>query len=276
MFIMAGYEIKPSRWLAFDFRELWHFRELFLFMTWRDIKVKYKQTFLGFAWVVIQPVALMAIFTVLWLKVMKPAEMEIPYPLFAYSGLILWGLFSSGISGAGESMISNSNIIKKVYFPRIIIPSSALLTALFDFVVTLFLLVLIILYYHINFSFLRFACLFSLSTAITVGASFGTGLIVSAATIRYRDFRYVMPFFLQAFFFVSPVVYPLALFSSGSLRFVLSMNPLAAAITLARASFTEHTVDWQVVFPGVLVTIILLIAGLILFSRNESYYSDLL
>jgi lipopolysaccharide transport system permease protein len=276
MFVMAGYEIKPSKWLTFDFRELWHFRELFLFMTWRDIKVKYKQTFLGFVWVVLQPFALMAIFTVLWLKVMKPAEMEIPYPLFAYSGLILWGLFSAGIGGAGESMISNSNIIKKVYFPRIIIPSSALLTSLFDFVVTLFILVLLIIYYHINVSFLRFTGLFSLSVVITTGASFGTGLIVSAATIRYRDFRYVMPFFLQAFFFVSPVVYPLALFGSDSLRFVLSLNPLASAITLARASLTGHQVDWHFVLPGTLITVFLLIAGLTLFRRNETYYSDLL
>jgi lipopolysaccharide transport system permease protein len=273
---MAGYEIKPSGWLTFDFRELWHFRELFLFMSWRDIKVKYKQTFLGFAWVVLQPVALMAIFTILWLKVMKPAEMEIPYPLFAYSGLILWGLFSSGISGAGESMISNSNIIKKVYFPRIIIPASALLTAIFDFVVTLFILALLIIYYHININILRFSALFSLSIVITTASSFGTGLIVSAATIRYRDFRYVMPFVLQAFFFVSPIVYPLSMFSSDSLRTLLSLNPLAGAVTLARASFTGNQVDWQIIYPGALVTIFLLIAGLTLFRRNEAYYSDLL
>ncbi len=273
---MAGYEIKPSGWLTFNFRELWHFRELFLFMTWRDIKVKYKQTFLGLAWVVLQPLALMAIFTVIWLKVMKPAELDIPYPLFAYSGLVFWGLFSSGISGAGESMISNANIIKKIYFPRIIIPASAALTALFDFVVTLFLLVLLILYYHIDVSLPRFAGLFSLSIMITMAASFGIGLIVSAATIRYRDFRYVMPFFLQAFFFVSPVVYPLALLSSDSLRIVLSLNPLAGAVTLARAAITGNPANWQAIFPGTLMTVFLLVAGLTLFRRNESSYSDLL
>jgi lipopolysaccharide transport system permease protein len=276
MFIMAGYEIKPSRWLAFDFSELWHFRELFLFMTWRDIKVKYKQTFLGFAWVVIQPFALMAIFSVLWIKVMKPAAMDIPYPLFAYSGLIIWGLFSSGISGAGESMISNANIIKKVYFPRIIIPASALLTALFDFVVTLFILALLIVYYHTDINLLRFAGMFSLSIAITISASLGAGLLVSAATIRYRDFRYVMPFFLQAFFFISPVVYPLGLFGSDSFRMVMSLNPLAGALDLARASLTGNPPDWQAVIPGAVITILLLFAGLTLFRRNESYYSDLL
>ncbi len=273
---MAGYEIKPSRWLAFDFRELWHFRELFLFMTWRDIKVKYKQTFLGFAWVVIQPFALMVIFSVLWIKVMKPAEVVIAYPLFAYSGLIIWGLFSSGISGAGESMISNSNIIKKVYFPRIIIPSSAILTALFDFVVTLFILAVLILYYNLNINILRFSGLFSLSILITTAASFGTGLIVSAATIRYRDFRYVMPFFLQAFFFVSPVVYPLGMFGSDSFRMVLSLNPLAGALDLARASLTGNPPNWQAIIPGAVITVLLLLAGLTLFRRNESFYSDML
>lgn len=273
---MAGYEIKPSGWLTFDFRELWHFRELFLFMTWRDIKVKYKQTFLGIAWVILQPLALMAIFTVLWLKVMKPAQMEIPYPLFAYCGLIFWGLFSSGISGAGESMISNANIIKKVYFPRIIIPASAALTALFDFFITLLLLGILIGYYHLNINILRFAGLFSLSIFITIASSFGTGLIVSATTIRFRDFRYVMPFFLQAFFFISPVVYPLSMFSSGSLRMMLSMNPLAGAVTVARAALTGNPVDWTIVVPGSIITLVLLIAGLTLFRRNESYYSDLL
>jgi lipopolysaccharide transport system permease protein len=111
---------------------------------------------------------------------------------------------------------------------------------------------------------------------LTIAASFGTGLIVSAATIKYRDFRYVMPFFLQAFFFVSPVVYPLALFSSGPLRMILSLNPLASAITLARASLTGLPVNWQAILPGALITVVLLIAGLALFSRNESYYSDLL
>jgi lipopolysaccharide transport system permease protein len=276
MYIMAGYEIKPSRWMTFDFNELWHFRELFLFMAWRDIKVKYKQTFLGFVWVVLQPLALMAIFTVLWIRVMKPAVMDIPYPLFAYSGLILWGLFSSGISGAGESMISNANIIKKVYFPRIIIPASAVITALFDFMITLFILGFLVLYYGPDISYLRFVGLFSLSTFITLAASFGTGLIVSSATIRYRDFRYVMPFFLQALFFISPVVYPLGLFGSDSLKMVLSLNPLAGALVLARASLTGNPVDWQAIIPGAVTTVLLLFSGLTLFRRNESFYSDLL
>ena len=144
---MAGYEIKPARWLSFDIRELWQYRELFWFMAWRDIKVKYKQTFLGLIWVILQPLVLMLIFTTLWTRVMKPGVIDIPYPLFAYSGLIYWGLFSAGISGASESMISNSNMIKKVYFPRIIIPAASIITALFDFLMTLAILLIMLIHY---------------------------------------------------------------------------------------------------------------------------------
>ena len=170
---MAGYEIKPSKWLLFDFKELWRFRELFLFMAWRDIKVKYNQTVLGFLWVILQPLLLMLIFSTLWLKVMKSRAVEIPYPVFAYSGLIFWGLFSSSLSNASESMIANSNIIKKVYFPRIIIPASAVIIAMFDFMMTLIIYLIMIFYYHLEISLFRFSGLLLLSILITSGASFG-------------------------------------------------------------------------------------------------------
>jgi lipopolysaccharide transport system permease protein len=273
---MAGYEIKPSKWLSTDLGELWRFRELFLFMAWRDIMVKYKQTVLGFLWVILQPLVLMLIFSTLWLKVMRSGEVQIPYPLFAYSGLIFWGLFSSGISNTGESMISNANIIRKVYFPRIIIPASAIMVALFDFMMTLLIYVVMIFYYNLDISILKFSGLLFLSILITTGASFGLGLIFASATIKYRDFRYVMPFFLQAFFFISPVIYPLTLFNSGNLRFFLSLNPLSGAINLTRAALTNSAVDWNLTLYSALIAFFLVVAGLTYFQRMESQYSDLI
>ena len=273
---MAGYEIRPVRWLSFDLKELWQYHELFWFMAWRDIKVKYKQTLLGFMWIILQPLVLMFIFNTLWIKVMKVGTVEIPYPLFAYSGLIFWGLLSSGISSASESMIANSNIIKKIYFPRIIIPASAIIVALFDFLMTLIIYILMIFYYKLDLSFLKFTGLLFLSILITSGASFGIGLIIASATIKYRDFKYVIPFFLQAFFFISPVVYPLSLYSSEPLRFILSLNPLAGAINISRSALSNNAVDWNPAIYCILMTIFLLIAGLILFRKMESQYSDLL
>ena len=273
---MTGYEIRPSKWLSLDLIELWRYRELFWFMAWRDIKVKYKQTLLGFIWVILQPLVLMLIFSVLWVRVMKTVEVEIPYPLFAYSGLILWSLFSSGITSASESMIANSNIIKKVYFPRIIIPASAIIVAVFDFLMTLFVYILMIIYYNLDINILKFSGLLSLSILITSGASFGIGLIIASASIKYRDFKYVLPFLLQAFFFISPVVYSLSLYSSLPLRFILSLNPLAGAINLSRSALSNSAVDWNLTIYSSLMTIIFLIAGLTYFRRMESQYSDLL
>lgn len=273
---MSGYDIKPSKWLSFDFRELWQFRELFLFMSWRDIKVKYKQTILGFIWVILQPLVLMLIFSTLWMKVMKVEIPGIPYPVFAYSGLILWGLFSSGISGAGESMISNSNIIKKVYFPRIIIPSSAVIVALFDFLITLVLYGVMLVWFDLDISISRLILFMTCSVLLTLISSLGIGLIIASATIKYRDFRYIVPFFLQALFFVSPVVYPLSLYNSETVKLILSVNPLAGAINLSRSGLTGAPAEWNLILLSSFTAVVLLIAGLTMFSRMESQYSDML
>lgn len=273
---MPGYDIKPAKWLPFDFRELWQFRELFVFMAWRDIKVKYKQTLLGFIWVILQPLVLMLIFSVLWLKVMKVETPGIPYPVFAYSGLVLWGLFSSGISGAGESMISNSNIIRKVYFPRIIIPASAVIVALFDFLITLIIYGVMLFWFDMEISIPRMILFLFLGMVLTLISSLGIGLIIASATIKYRDFRYVVPFFLQALFFVSPVVYPLSLYNSEQLKIFLSINPLAGAINLSRSGLTGTSVEWNLILLSSFAAIALLFAGLTMFSRMESQYSDML
>jgi lipopolysaccharide transport system permease protein len=274
--MISGYKIKPNKGFSFDLTELWQYHELFFFLAWRDIKVKYKQTLLGILWVILQPLILMFIFSVIWLKVIKFSEMDIPYPLFAYSGLIFWGLFSSGIINAGESMISNSNIVKKVYFPRIIIPASTLIVAFFDFMMTLLVYLVLIAYYHLHIDVIKLVCLLPLSILLILCSSFGFGLIISSATLKYRDFRYVVPFFIQAFFFVSPVVVPISLYGSGRLGFLLSLNPLAGAINLGRAALTNNVVQLDLVLYSAFVTLVLLVAGLLFFRRVDSQYADLL
>ena len=273
---MNSYEIKPAKWLSLNIKELSRFRELFFFMAWRDIKVKYKQTLLGFLWVVLQPLILMIIFNIVWQNVIKFGNINIPYPLFAYSGLIFWGLFSSGITNAGDCMISNSNIIKKVYFPRIIIPASAMIVALFDFLMTLVLYIILIIYFHVPFLSFTFFGYLVISILITIISSFGIGLIIASATIKYRDFRYVVPFFLQAIFFLSPVVAPLSLYGSGKLHYFLSLNPLAGAINLNRAVLSDNIANWHEVLLSTGIMFILFITGITLFRRMESQYADLL
>src|SRR5712675_1194851 len=143
------YEIKPAGSLSLGLKELWEFRELFYFFTWRDIKVKYKQTVLGFAWAILQPLLMTGIFSVFFGKALNVPSDFIPYPVFVYSGLLLWNIFSTGITGAGNSMVTNSNIIKKIYFPRLIIPASSVLVALFDFAAAFLIFVGLLIYYQV-------------------------------------------------------------------------------------------------------------------------------
>ena len=149
------YVIKPQKGISLNLKEIWNYRELFYFFTWRDIKVKYKQTALGFLWAVLQPFLTMIIFTVFFGKMLKVPSDGIPYPIFAYSGLIIWNVFASGLSNAGNSMVSNANIIKKIYFPRLIIPMSAILVALFDFLMAFVVYIGLMLYFDMPFHFVK-------------------------------------------------------------------------------------------------------------------------
>ncbi|MCH8318785.1 MAG: ABC transporter permease, partial [Bacteroidetes bacterium] len=151
------YEIKPAKGLQLNLKELWDYRELFYIFTWRDIKVKYKQTVLGFAWAVLQPFIMMIVFSYFFGKLLKIPSDGIPYPIFVYSGLMLWNVFSAGILGAGNSMVTNANIIKKIYFPRLIIPISSILVALFDFVMAFIVYVGILIYYQFEVSIIKLA-----------------------------------------------------------------------------------------------------------------------
>jgi lipopolysaccharide transport system permease protein len=272
---MKEYEITYPYRRRLALREWWHYRELFWFLAWRDIKVKYKQTLLGIIWAVLQPLALMILFTVFWKKAVN-IELDAPYPVFVYSGLMVWGLFSSGIGNAGSSMISNANIIKKVYFPRFIIPVAAILVSLVDFVATLVPYAALLAFYNMPVQITPFLACSALCLLTVLPATLGIGLLIAAVNIRYRDARYAVPFLVQALFFATPVIFPLAAIKAKNLLFVLSLNPISAAVNFARAAVALEPVNWPLSGLGMAVSFVLLAAGLIFFEKNEIECADIL
>jgi lipopolysaccharide transport system permease protein len=273
------YEIKPQRNFEFGFKELWSYKELFYFFTWRDIKVKYKQTVLGFLWAILQPLVTMIIFTFFFGRLLKVPSSDLPYPVFVLSGLILWNIFSTGVSNAGNSMVSNANIIKKIYFPRLIIPLSAVLVSVFDFLMTLIVFFSVLIYYssqnqiHINWPV--FLALLPVCVILACIASFGLGSFLAALNIKYRDFRYLIPFMIQMLLFVTPVIYPLNIVESGILRNILALNPMYASIEMFRAGLTGVFPDMQLFMLSIISSLFLLFMGIYYFRKTEYYFADL-
>ncbi|MFH1004988.1 MAG: ABC transporter permease [Bacteroidota bacterium] len=267
------YEIKPVGKLTLGLKELWEFRELFYFFTWKDIKVKYKQTVLGVLWAILQPFIMMVVFSVFFGKVIGVPSDNIPYPIFAFSGLILWNIFSSGVSNASQSMVANANIIKKIYFPRLIIPISAILVALFDFIMAFIVYILLLVYYQFSISPL-ILLYFPLSILITVIATFGIGTFIAALNVKYRDFRYVIPFLIQLLFFLTPIIYPISMVPQWTKPF-LALNPMVGAIDLLRSTIINNELNWQYVTISISSSVILFLFGLYYFRKTEYYFADL-
>jgi lipopolysaccharide transport system permease protein len=267
------YEIKPHEKLSLGVKELWQYRELFFFFTLRDIKVKYKQTFFGFAWAIFQPLLLMAIFTVFFGKG-GPQE-GLPYPVFALSGLILWTVFSTGLTNAGNSMVTNANIIKKIYFPRLIIPISSILVALFDFIMAFVIFIVILIYYQVHVSLVWFPVMLVVSIFITSISTFGVGSLLAALNVKYRDFRYVIPFMVQALLFLTPVIYPVSKISNGWIQYALAVNPMYSAIELFRSGFNEQALQFNLLYISFGSALFFFIVGLFYFRKTEVYFADL-
>jgi len=269
------YEIKPREKLNLGLRELWQYRELFYFFTWRDIKVKYKQTVLGFAWAILQPFLMMVVFTVFFGRALNVPSDNIPYPVFVYSGLLIWNIFSSGLSNAGNSMVNNANIIKKIYFPRLIIPISAILISLFDFLMAFIIFIGLIIYYQVSINLLLFIPLLLASLLITSIGTFGLGALLAALNIKYRDFRYIIPFMIQALLFVTPVIYPVSILGPSWIKYILSINPMYAAIEIFRHSITQKPLEINLLIISIASACILFIFGLFYFRKTEAYFADL-
>ncbi len=272
---MTEYEIRYPDWRRFHVREWWLYRELFWFLAWRDIKVKYKQTLLGIGWAILQPLALMILFSLFWKWVIH-VNTGVPYPVFVYSGLILWGLFASGVGNASNSMVDQANLIKKVYFPRIIVPTAAILVSLLDFFIALFLYLALLVFYNVRVSIPTFFIFSAICLLIVLVSTLGCGLFLAAVNIRYRDVRHAIPFLLQLLFFATPVIFPLSVVKSETLALFLSLNPMAAAIHLARVAISIEAINWQLTAMGLASSFLLLMIGLVVFNRNEIDCADIL
>lgn len=273
-----GYEevITAQGSFSLNLKELWNFRELIFIFSWRDIKVKYKQTSLGIVWAIIQPLAMAIIFTLtIGRLIPQSLQTTIPYPVFVYSGLIHWYLFSTALQSCSNSMFNNENIIKKIYFPRLVIPFANIMVSCFDFCITFILYLILLFVYSPEVNWLYFLLFTSLSIVLNIVTVFGIGTFLAALTIKYRDFRYTIPFLIQFFMFVSPIFYPAHIVTNRFLSFLMQLNPFNAVLSLTRGVFANTTIDWQTVALGSLTSIVSFVIGLVYFRRTESYFADL-
>lgn len=269
------YEIKPRNKFSLGFKELWQYKELFYTFTWRDIKIKYKQTYLGMAWALFQPIVMTILFTLSFGKIItNTTTLEVPYPVFALSGFIIWNIFSSGLSNAGNSMISNANIIKKIYFPRLIIPISAMLVSLIDFIISFLIFIPVLYYFNCGFN-IRSIFFIPLSLLLTCLSTFGLGTFLAALNVKYRDFRYILPFFIQALLFATPVIYPIKISGNPLFNLIMLFNPMSAPIELFRHSFSNDPINFQNIYLSITVSLFLFVIGIYYFRRTETYFADL-
>lgn len=267
--------IKPKNKFSFGFKELWEYRELFYFFTLRDIKVKYKQTVLGFLWALLQPAIMTVLFSFGFGKMISASSnLSMPYPVFVLSGFLLWNIFSSGISSSGNSMVNNANIIKKIYFPRLIIPISSILVSIVDFIMAFIIFIPILYYYDCHFN-IKSLIFIPLSIFLTTIATFGLGTLISAVNIKYRDFRYILPFFIQALLFVTPVIYPIKISENSFFQIIMQFNPMNAPIDLFRACINESTVNYYSIIGSISVSFLFLLIGTVYFRKTENYFADL-
>jgi lipopolysaccharide transport system permease protein len=272
---MTEHHIQPVHKFSFGSRELWQYRELFFFFTWRDIKVRYKQATLGILWAVLQPLSMMVLFTVIFSRGLRLTSDGLPYPLFAFSGLMIWQFFSNSLQNAANSMVANANIIRKIYFPRLIIPLSAILTALFDVFFALLLWAGLAVYYQMPIEPAKLILL-PLSILLAATTAFGIGTFLAALNVKYRDFRHALPFLIQFLMFVNPVVYSTKVFvDSPIIQKILELNPIAGAINMVRALFSDAPIDGFLIVYQFGIAFLFLLLGIYFFRKTESYFADL-
>ncbi len=266
--------LRPSRgWPSIDFKELWRYRELIYFLTWRDIKVRYKQAVLGIAWAVLQPLMTTLIFTVIFGVLLGTPSQGIPYPLFSLTALLPWQLFASALQRSSVSLVGNANLITKIYFPRLAIPLSSVFAALVDFLISFAVLIGVMVYYQYwpgwSVLWLPLLVLFALLTALSVG------LWLSALNVQYRDIQQIVPFIIQVWMYASPIVYPIETIPAGIWRTLYSLNPMTGVIQGFRWALLGSTPpDLTMLISGAVV-LVLLISGLFYFRRMEKTFADI-
>lgn len=262
-----------SRLGAIDLRELWRYRELLYFLTWRDVKIRYKQTVIGIAWAVLQPVVTTAIFTLLFSNFARFETGSTPYPVFALSALVIWLFVHNAITLASGSFVSNSNLVTKVYFPRLIVPLAATLSGIFDLIFSVIILIGLILYYGIEpTSGILLAPVF-LILAFVMAAALGT--LLSALNVKFRDVKFALPFVLQVWMIASPIFYPASMVS-GRWRLAFAINPLTGLIEGFRSSLFGLPFDWELIGISVLSVAVMCVISLIIFSKMEDDFADVI
>ncbi|HWS89186.1 MAG TPA: ABC transporter permease [Pyrinomonadaceae bacterium] len=256
-----------------NLRDLWAYRELLYFLTWRDIKVRYKQTLMGVAWVVLQPLMTMLIFTLVFTRFVKADAGDIPYPLFAYAGLMLWTFFQVSVTSSTHSLITNTSLITKVYFPRAFIPAAAVGAGLLDLSVAAVPLAALAVYYRVQVTWglllLPFFVLLGAMLALSVG------MVASALTVRYRDLRHALPFLLQLWMFASPVLYPVRLVGERW-RWAFAANPMTGVLEGFRSALTGTPFDWQLIAVPAAAAPVLVFVAFYVFRRLEDTFADII
>ena len=266
--------IQPSRgWKLLSLKDIWAYRELLFFLTWRDVKVRYKQTALGAVWAILQPLFMMLIFTIFFGRLAGVASSGIPYPLFALAGLVPWTFFSNAIAASGNSLVGSSNLITKVYFPRLLVPAAAMLAGLVDFALAFAMFCVLMIYYGVapTMQVLVLPVLILLTALFALGV----GTWMSALNVKYRDVRFALPFLIQLWLFVSSVIMP-----SSSLgpkwRRLLLLNPMSGIIEGYRSALFGLTFDWTALGIAALITVAVLIYAFYSFARVERSFADII
>jgi lipopolysaccharide transport system permease protein len=266
--------IQPSKgWVSLKLKELWIYRELLLFLIWRDVKVRYKQTVLGVLWAILQPFMSMVVFSIFFGKLANVPSDGIPYPIFSYAALVPWTFFAQGLNQASNSLVSGATIIKKIYFPRLAMPISTVTSGLVDFTLAFLVLLGMMLFYHIiptnHLLWLPSFVLLALVTAL------GVSLWLSAMNVQFRDIRYILPFLIQTWFFLTPVAYPSSLLSQPW-RTLYGLNPMAGVVEGFRwALLGTDTAPGHMLLVSWLAALVLLISGAYYFNRMEKTFADL-
>jgi lipopolysaccharide transport system permease protein len=267
--------IKPRKgWQLIDFRELREYRDLFYFLVIRDIQVKYKQTVLGGLWAIIRPFGSMVVFTLFFGQLAKIPSDGVPYPIFNFTALIAWSYFASALSGSGNSLVGSSNLVSKVYFPRVIIPLTPVLSGLLDFFIAFMVLIGMMLYFHIYPTVLTL--LLPLLVLLMMLTASGVGMWLAALNAKYRDIGYTIPFLLQLWMFLSPIVYPTSMVPE-KYRLIYSLNPMVGVVEGFRSALLG-----TVTFPTLMIAVsafigmTLFLLGLLYFKHTERYFADIL
>jgi lipopolysaccharide transport system permease protein len=264
--------IEPSRgWVSLQLRHLWEFRELLYFLIWRDIKVRYKQTILGAVWAILQPLFTMVVFSLFFGRLAKVPSDGLPYPVFSFAALVPWGFFSNGLVAAANSLVGNANLIQKVYFPRLVVPISAVLSGAVDLVLSFVVLLGMMAYYHVwpTIHIVLLPTFFLLAFI----ASLGVGLWLSAMNVQFRDVRHTVSFLVQAWLFCTPIAYPSSLLPEPW-RSVYGLNPMAGVVEGFRWALLGTPAPGAIIWVSTLASLVVLISGAFYFRRMERVFAD--